>query len=360
MNLAAAAQQDPYTFTALATLLAALGLSSSAGLRAYLPLLAVGLASTATNPIDNTSFIPLQTNFAALSSPPVLIILALLVFAEFAVDKLPIIDHVSDLIHTVIRPVSGAVIMAGTANSLSDHSQALAAVVGGALAFAFHGVKATTRPAVTATTAGIGNMFVSLIEDILVLAAVAALIFLPVIGFVAVVALVVVMFRLVRRTVRRFRGRRAGPPVVVSPAPAAPAKARARGKRAVPALPAPAGGAAMAAGAAAALPVVAAAAPIVPAAPAGPVPTPAANAAPPAPRTAPASPASPDAPTQAATNAPPPYYVPGAAPNPIQPAPGGGNAPTQAYPPAWGQQAPGATPYPPDAPTLPGSYPDTN
>lgn len=345
MNLAAAVQQNPYSFTALATLLAALGLSSSAGLRAYLPLLAVGLASTATNPIDNSSFIPLQTNFTALSSPPALIILAVLVLAEFTVDKLPIIDHVSDLIHTVIRPLSGAVIMAGTANSLSDHSQALAAVIGATLAFAFHGVKATTRPAVSATTAGIGNPIVSLIEDILVLAAVAALIFLPVIGFVAVVALVIVMFRLVRRAVQRLRGKKSGAAgqAAVVPAAGTGMRGRGRGKKGALALPAPAG----AALAAAAIPAV------------SPAPVPATPLATPA-SAPPTVPTTPDAPTQAATHAAPPYTPSAPKPNPIQPAPGMGNAPTQAYPAAWGQQAPAASPYPPDAPTLPGSYPDTN
>ena len=356
MHLAdAVAQQDPYSFAALVTLLAALGLSSTAGLRAYLPLFAVGLASNATNPIDNTSFVPLQSNFAALSSPPVLIILALLVIGEFTVDKLPIIDHVSDLIHTVIRPVSGALIMAGTANSLSDHSQALAAVVGGVLAFAFHGIKATTRPAVSATTAGLGNPIVSLIEDILVLAAIGALIFLPVIGFVAVVALVIFMFRLVRRTLRRFRGKKAGQNVAVTPGGG---RGR-RGKKAVPAAGLVPVGAPLAAGA---VPVAGAGAGAVPAiaAPASsPAPVTPAAATSAAPAT-PTTPTSPTAPTQAATHAAPPYVPSPAQPNPIQPPPGMSPAPTQAYPgaPAWGQQP--ATPYPPDAPTLPGSYPDTN
>lgn len=347
MNLAdAVVQQNPYSFAALVTLLAALGLSSAAGLRAYLPLFAVGLASSATNPIDNTSFIPLQSNFAALSSPPVLIILALLVFVEFAVDKLPIIDHLSDLVHTIIRPVSGAVIMAGTANTLSDHNQALAAVIGGALAFAFHGVKATTRPAVSATTAGIGNPIVSLIEDILVLAAVAALIFLPVIGFVAVIVLVIFMFRLIRRTLRRFRGKKTGQGVVVE---ASGGRGRGRGKRAAQAAALVPVGAPVLAGA---IPAVAApASPPVPANPA---------AATPALPAAPTSPTTPTAPTQAATNAAPPYVPSAPQPNPIQPPPGVSPTQTQTYPPApaWGQSP--AAPYPSDAPTLPGSYPDTN
>lgn len=357
MNLAAAVvQQDPYSFAALVTLLAALGLSSAAGLRAYLPLFAVGVASSVTSPIDNTSFIPLQSNFAALSSPPVLIILFLLAIAEFAVDKLPIIDHLSDLVHTIIRPVSGAVIMAGTANTLSDHNQALAALLGGALAFAFHGVKATTRPAVSATTAGIGNPIVSLIEDILVLAAVAALIFLPVIGFVAVIALIIFMFRLIRRTLRRIRGKKASQGVVVA---ASGGQGRGRGKKAVQAAALVPVGAPMLAGAspapiANAGVVPAVAAPASPPAQANP-----AAAAPVLPAT-PTSPTTPTAPTQAATNAAPPYVPSAPQPNPIQPPPGVSPARTQAYPPApaWGQ--PPATPYPPDAPTLPGSYPDTN
>src|SRR5262249_3342655 len=125
---------DPLSSSAFIYLLAALGLSSTAGLRAYLPLLAVGLAGS-------TDILPLQANFQPLGSPVVLVILGLLALGEFVLDKVPIVDHVSDAVHTLIRPVSGALIMAGTQNTLSDWHGWVAAAVGALLALIFHGAK---------------------------------------------------------------------------------------------------------------------------------------------------------------------------------------------------------------------------
>ena len=194
---------DPISGDAILALVAALGLSSVAGLRASLTLFAVGLAYDIPGP-GGAPLLPLQNNFKVLGSPPVLIILAILVVAEFAVDKIPGLDHVNDIIHTVVRPVVGAAIVAGTTNSLSDTSVWLAAIVGALLAFTVHGVKAGARAAVTTTTVGVGNPVVSVIEDILSVVAIALLITLPIVG--AVVALIVVL--LAWRIIGWFTGRR--------------------------------------------------------------------------------------------------------------------------------------------------------
>jgi hypothetical protein len=293
----------------------------------------VGLAGSA-------NIVPLQDSFKDLASPPVIIILAVLVIAEFIIDKIPLVDHVSDAVHTIIRPVSGAIIMAGTGNSLSTLSPWVAAALGGLLALVFHGAKATTRPAVSATTAGIGNPIVSLVEDVVVIAAVLLLIFAPIIGALLLVLVVVVFARLFARIVRRFR-RKSG--------------AAAGGKGAARITPAGAGGAAS--------PLVAAgkrggrknrrgAPPQQMAMPVAPLALPAA----PAPMPAVTTPPSPNAPTIPATYQPP---YPAAAPanNPVQ----GGLPPvvappmqTQPYPPQAPAQQPGNL-YPPDATTLPGT-----
>jgi len=194
---------DATSLNDLTYLLAALGLSTTAGLRAYLPLLAIGLASD----LDPT-LLPLQANFKDLGNPAVLIILAVLVVGEFAIDKVPVLDHLSDVVHTVIRPVSGAIIMAGTHNSLSDVSPWVAAGVGAVLAFGLHGAKATTRPAVTASTVGHGNPVVSLVEDVVVVLGVAVLMLLPILGFILFAVFLLLLFRLLLRGWRWMRGRR--------------------------------------------------------------------------------------------------------------------------------------------------------
>lgn len=342
------AAADPTTLAAISALLAALGLSSTAGIRAYLPLFAVGLAS-------HSNFLHLQSGFQALGSAGPLVILGALMVGEFTVDKIPIVDHVSDFVHTFIRPLSGAAIMAGTQNSLSDKSGLAAAVLGGALALVFHGAKSATRPAVSATTAGIGNPIVSLLEDVVVIFLVLILIFAPIVGFAVFVAVLLLIGRLLRRVLRFFRRGRA------APRPATPAgrasvvdagppqggggrKAKNKGKAVA------AGAGALAAGVlqgggAPQLPITPASG--APVAPAPVVNTPGSFAV---------------SPTQPAPTVPvaPPYAQGGAPPNLPPPHTMRTLPQTQTMP---GQQQGPAQPgqqgqlYPPDAPTLPGTLP---
>lgn len=195
---------DPLSPVALTTMLTALGLSSTAGLRAYLPLLILGIASDIRGP-DGQALLPVQDQFHVLGNPIVLGVLAVLVILEFLADKVPGVDHVSDVVHTVIRPVAGALIMVGSANTISDESKILAAIVGGLLALATHGVKASTRAAVTTTTAGAGNPIASLLEDILVVGVILLLVLAPVVGFIALVLLLILFFKAARAAFRGMR-----------------------------------------------------------------------------------------------------------------------------------------------------------
>jgi uncharacterized protein DUF4126 len=206
---------DPLSPVALTTLLTALGLSSTAGLRAYLPLLILGIASDIRGP-DGVALLPVQDQFHVLGHPIVLGVLAVLVVLEFLADKVPGIDHVSDVVHTVIRPAAGALIMAGSANSLSDESKIAAAVVGALVALATHGVKASTRAAVTTTTAGMGNPIASFLEDVLVVGVILLLVLAPIVGFIALVLLLILFFKAARASFRGIRrlfggGGRPGP-----------------------------------------------------------------------------------------------------------------------------------------------------
>jgi hypothetical protein len=84
-----------------ATVLAGLGLSSSAGLNAYLPLLILALADRATSTVN------LDKPYDLLSSTWGIIILLLLLPIELIADKFPRADHLNDLLHTVLSPAAG-------------------------------------------------------------------------------------------------------------------------------------------------------------------------------------------------------------------------------------------------------------
>src|SRR3990172_7122040 len=141
----------------------AFGLSASAGLNAYIPLLAIGVIA---HYFPNT--LTLNQPFDLLANPWILILLGILVIIEMVADKVPAVNHVNDLIQTVVRPVAGAIAFAASANVITDVNPLLALACGLLIAGSVHTVKAAAlRPAVTATTAGAGNVPVSIAEDIL-------------------------------------------------------------------------------------------------------------------------------------------------------------------------------------------------
>src|SRR5689334_11152832 len=144
----------------LVTILAGFGLAAPAGLNAWLPLLIVGLAARFTN------LIHLNEPYTLLSNGWVLLTLCVLLFIEILADKIPAVDSVNDVIHTFIRPAAGALLFAAQADASGSLNPAIALILGLIAAGSVHAVKATVRPVVTVTTAGIGNPFVSILEDV--------------------------------------------------------------------------------------------------------------------------------------------------------------------------------------------------
>jgi hypothetical protein len=203
---------------AISILLAALGLSSASGLRAYFPLLAVAIGSNITNGSDQP-LIPLSKPFQALGSWWFIALLIVLVIGEFTVDKIPGLDHLSDAFHTLVRPLSGAIIMAGTANPLSETNMWAAAVVGAVLALTVHTAKSASRPAVTASTAGIGNPVVSIIEDVMAAVVSVLAVLAPFVAAALIVVLAVAVGWLISLGVKKLRARR--PPASPSTSPPA-------------------------------------------------------------------------------------------------------------------------------------------
>ncbi|MEU8195999.1 DUF4126 domain-containing protein [Microbispora amethystogenes] len=197
--------------------LTGLGLSTAAGLNAYIPLLLVGVLARVTDAVR------LPHEYAWLSDTWVLAIIAVLLVAEFVLDKVPVVDHVNDLIQTAVRPASGGVVFSATAAAakvddsawMADHP-AVGWILGIAVALAVHLLKAGARPVVNATTAGVGAPVVSTVEDVGSIGMSLIAIFLPVLVVVALAVLAFVAWRVLRR-VRRFRearrARAASPPI---------------------------------------------------------------------------------------------------------------------------------------------------
>jgi hypothetical protein len=145
----------------LLDLASAFGLSTSAGLNAYIPMLTVALLAKFTQLIE------LQEPWSALTSWWIIVLLAILLVIEELADKIPAVDTVNDVVQTLIRPTAGAVLFAATTQSTINMHPVLAFACGVILAGSVHVAKAGARPVVTAMTAGTANPVVSTVEDII-------------------------------------------------------------------------------------------------------------------------------------------------------------------------------------------------
>ena len=134
------------------------------------------------------------------ASTPVLIVIGVLYLIEFVADKIPTIDHLWDVVHTVIRPVAGAfVAYAAVSNQIPHGAVIVATILAGSAALGAHATKATIRGASTLATGGLGNPILSLIEDVLAFASALVAILLPWLVLVVIAVVVIFFVRLSRR-----------------------------------------------------------------------------------------------------------------------------------------------------------------
>ena len=188
--------------------LTGIGLATAAGLNAYIPLLAIGLLARFT------SLITLPQGWQWLENGWVIAILVVLLAIEFVADKIPIVDHINDVVQTFIRPTAGglafgATSAGGDSATVSDPSnlhQWTPIIAGAVISLVVHIVKAAARPVINASTVGLGAPVASTAEDAtsVVLALVAIIV--PILIVLVLIALIVVIWLLIRA--RRQRRRR--------------------------------------------------------------------------------------------------------------------------------------------------------
>jgi hypothetical protein len=192
--------------------LTGIGLASSAGLNAYIPLLMIGVLGRYTD------LIALPSGWQWLEHPWVMGILAVLLLIEMVADKIPVVDHVNDLVQTVVRPTAGGLAFGVASSSetvtVSDPAsffsgnQWLPIVAGVVISFIVHTMKAVARPVVNAATAGLGAPVASTTEDAFsVMMSFVAIIFPILIIFVPI--FLVWMFVVMRRRRRRSKDTKA-------------------------------------------------------------------------------------------------------------------------------------------------------
>jgi len=168
----------------------AFGLSASAGLNAYIPLLVVGVIA------HYTEWITLNNPWDLLANPWVLIVLGILVIIEMLADKIPAVNHINDAIQTFIRPAAGAIAFAASAKVITDIHPVVALICGLLISGSVHAVKSVAvRPAVTATTGGAGNVPVSIAEDIFATVMSILAIVIPIMVGIILIVMIVLFFQ---------------------------------------------------------------------------------------------------------------------------------------------------------------------
>ena len=172
-----------------------LGLASATGLRTFLPLLMLALAAR-----FELFDVRLIEQMDWLVSWPAIAALATATTVEFLGDKVPAIDHGLNAVGYVTRPIAGAIAAGSVFWNVDPAAAAIAGlIVGAPAALAFNAAQTGVRVGSTATTGGLGNPLVSLVEDVLAFVTVIIAFLAPILIPVVLLVLAVVVFRLARR-----------------------------------------------------------------------------------------------------------------------------------------------------------------
>ncbi|MGC1172625.1 DUF4126 domain-containing protein [Polaromonas sp.] len=185
---------QPMDTAQLIALAGALGWAS--GVRLYLVVLLTGLAGF-------MGWITLPPGLHLLAHPVVLGASGFMVFVEFSADKIPGLDSLWDVVHTMIRIPAGAALAAGVFGADSGLMALVAGLMGGTLAATSHAAKATSRAAINTSPEPFTNVGASLLEDGLVPLGLWLAIAHPLV-FVVVLLLVLVLSVWLIRTCWRF------------------------------------------------------------------------------------------------------------------------------------------------------------
>jgi hypothetical protein len=176
----------------------AYSLTTTAGLRGILSLAVVAVAV-------HMGVIHAPAQFAWLNHPAVMWILVAVSAVEIVSDKIPFVDHALHVLQIVVKPAAAAIIVGGTVHAQSQEMLVFLMVVGALNALGVHAGVMSVRAASTATTGGLGNPFVSTVEDGVAIGG-GILAFVIPIG-VAIVALLlsIALFRAGRKAYQRLR-----------------------------------------------------------------------------------------------------------------------------------------------------------
>ena len=188
-------------------LLTGLGLSTAAGLNAYIPMLMLGVLARFTEIVN----LPQGWNW--LENGWVLLIVGVLLIVEIVADKIPALDSINDSVQTFVRPAAGGIVFgSGTAAqtaAVTDPGEWarsggwIPVAIGVVVALVVSLTKTVVRPAANVATAGVAAPVLSTVEDITSFGLVFVALLIPVLVLVILIGLIWAGWRLWRRMRRR-------------------------------------------------------------------------------------------------------------------------------------------------------------
>ncbi|MGC1479372.1 MAG: DUF4126 domain-containing protein [Chthoniobacterales bacterium] len=179
----------------------ALGLATLAGLNLYLTVFVTGLAVR----MDWIHLANKYEQLEILADPAVLWVAGTLFVLEFFADKVPWVDSLWDSVHTIIRPVGGAMVAITVLGDVHPAYDVIVGLLGGGMALTSHAAKAGTRLLANASPEPFSNIGLSLGEDAVVLGGLGLIAFQPVVALALAVAAFVLACWLVPKIVSRAR-----------------------------------------------------------------------------------------------------------------------------------------------------------
>ncbi len=176
-----------------------------AGVRVYLTVFGIGIAGL-------MGWLQLPDHLQVVQSPWVLGVSGVLALVEFGTDKIPGVDSIWDLIHTLVRVPAGA-FLGASALPMADGGTSIAGIVlGGSVALGSHALKSSTRALINGSPEPVSNWSASLAEESLVLVALWLVVAHPfwalallAAASLAGIAMLVLLLRLFRRFKNRHR-----------------------------------------------------------------------------------------------------------------------------------------------------------
>jgi hypothetical protein len=184
----------------LLTLGRTLGFSLGAGINLYATVAVLGLAS-------HYGWVSLPPQYQVFDNPYIIGAAIAMYVIEFFADKIPWVDSAWDMVHTLIRPVGGALIAITTIGDASPEAKALVGLLGGGVAASSHFTKTGTRAMANTSPEPFSNWALSFVEDLFVVGLSALALTHPIAALVvtAMALVVIAIFAtVIVRAVRRW------------------------------------------------------------------------------------------------------------------------------------------------------------